>query len=678
MMHPSFKDIAARGFSPIPVVPKAKGPGDFDGKQWVGLEGWSTFFHAPPETYDRWQRWLVELGAGMGLLGGAILGVDIDVLDEVLAGEAERIVRSILGDTPLIRIGKAPKRLLVYRAAEVMAKRTSAVFDYDGQKCQIEVLARGQQFVAFGTHPDTRQPYTWPQKRPDEVGLDDLPAVTKEQVATMLLAFEAHVEMFGGERQSGGGAAADGEGKSAPPADQRGLVESAMQHLPNDDIHYDDWVRVGIALKRSLPADPGLAQQIFHDWSAKASKYDPEVTERAWSSFSDDSRERTVGAGTIYKLAGDAGWTPPRPLPEEEFEEPVVEEVSLPLPVQNIGDFGWSNHRDYLVRGLLNRGMIAITSGEANAGKSPVMLDLAVAIMRGQQWNGMRVIKPWYVLHISTEGWTGLKDRMKALGVAHDIKPGEPMDFVATSLDLRNSAKSARDIIKTVKARAAHFGLEAGLVVVDTLSHAMGGGDDSNQEHMKAVLTNCRRIATETGAAVMLIHHPTKDGASKIRGTGITKDDTDLHIWVEADKATESRTLSTPRTKEYAQIRPIKFNIKVVPLGEDQYGDPITSVVVEWAGSAESEFPVVLSKQSRKLWADATRYVLKESPEDVQGVKMEIGGWVKTTSVPRDTLKGLLPGLVEVGVMGVTQVQKGKTLSNLYYLRKLDEVGDAG
>ncbi len=363
--------------------------------------------------------------------------------------------------------------------------------------------------------------------------------------------------------------------------------------------------------------------------------------------------------------------------PANEFE-PVeqAEEVSLPLPIQNIGDFGWSNHRDYLVRGLLNRGMIAITSGEANAGKSPVMLDLAVAIMRGQQWNGMRVIKPWYVLHISTEGWTGLKDRMKALGVAHDIKPGEPMDFVATSLDLRNSAKSARDIIKTVKARAAHFGLEAGLVVVDTLSHAMGGGDDSNQEHMKAVLINCRRIATETGAAVMLIHHPTKDGASKIRGTGITKDDTDLHIWVEADKATESRTLSTPRTKEYAQIRPIKFNIKVVPLGEDQYGDPITSVVVEWAGSAASEFPVVLTGQSQELWSRATRHVLRTSPEDVQSARMSCGKWAHVVGLPEDTLYDCFPKLVEAGVAACESTQKGKLNYHKYYLTKLDPTCD--
>jgi hypothetical protein len=106
-------------------------------------------------------------------LPGRVIGIDIDVLsDPQLAKRIEVLAREMLGDTPALRIGRAPKRLLVYRAEQ----------PFKGFKLPpIDVLGLGQQFIAYGIHPETGQPYDWPLETLAEIAIDDLPAITEAQ-----------------------------------------------------------------------------------------------------------------------------------------------------------------------------------------------------------------------------------------------------------------------------------------------------------------------------------------------------------------------------------------------------------------------------------------------------------------------------------------------------------------
>lgn len=165
---PTYQQIApnllAMGYAPIPILPGTKRP---------AVEGWTT---APGEgDVALWARECPD--GGVGLICGAIVGIDIDVLDERLSADLERLTRDRLGDTPLVRIGMAPKRLLVYRVA----------MPFRGWKRHpLEVLAAGQQFVALAVHPDTGQPYQWPDASPVGVPPGDLPVVTEDMVRDWL------------------------------------------------------------------------------------------------------------------------------------------------------------------------------------------------------------------------------------------------------------------------------------------------------------------------------------------------------------------------------------------------------------------------------------------------------------------------------------------------------------
>jgi hypothetical protein len=84
-------------------------------------------------------------------------------MDAALVNTLVALVNDTIGATPLTRIGQAPKTLLAYRTEMPFTKiKTPRLLMPDGRPALIEFLASGQQFVGFGIHPETRQPYWWP------------------------------------------------------------------------------------------------------------------------------------------------------------------------------------------------------------------------------------------------------------------------------------------------------------------------------------------------------------------------------------------------------------------------------------------------------------------------------------------------------------------------------------
>jgi hypothetical protein len=114
--------------------------------------------------------------------GTKITGIDIDESDPVVAAQIHQIAREELGDTPLVRYGQYPKRVLVYRAREQMDTVRAG---------KVDVLAAGAKFVAFGIHPVTGQPYHWPEDNPADTDLTSLPGVDKLSIERFLQRLQA-------------------------------------------------------------------------------------------------------------------------------------------------------------------------------------------------------------------------------------------------------------------------------------------------------------------------------------------------------------------------------------------------------------------------------------------------------------------------------------------------------
>ncbi|MDG4574458.1 MAG: PriCT-2 domain-containing protein [Defluviicoccus sp.] len=290
-------DLGARlvdnGYAVIPIMPGTKKPGRFVAGAWRDYPGWTKHCQRPTTENELavWSQWP---DAGIGIAGGVVAAVDIDIADGELAVRIETLARERLGETPALRIGRAPKRLLVYR--------TDAPFK--GFKLMpIEVLCEGQQFVAYHIHPDTGRPYEWPEESLADIDIGRLPLISEAQARAF--AEEAYAllpETLRPARLGGGNVPAH----PAAPGDLRGTTEAvsaALAFIPNADLDYESWMRIGMALKGALGDE---AESLFAVWSAQSAKDVPDYTAKAWASF----QPRSIGAGTLYHHAIANGWTP--------------------------------------------------------------------------------------------------------------------------------------------------------------------------------------------------------------------------------------------------------------------------------------------------------------------------------------------------------------------------------
>jgi hypothetical protein len=276
---------------------------------------WTQYAERQPSDLELYQ-WCQWPYAGIGVLGGTVVAIDIDILEAEWAFEIDRLCRAHLGDTPAWRIGHAPKRLLVYRASEPFKGGSYGAF---------ETLCIGRQFVAYGIHPETKQPYSWPEESLADLDISHLPPVTAEETARFVeIALNSlPVELQGSLRSTGERSrkqfikmSCDSTYLSSP--NQRGTYEAvraALFHIENLDLQYDDWIRIGMALKGALEES---GWPLFDEFSRKSVKYVASTTARGWNSM----RPTSIGAGTIYYHALRAGWQPDSMLQlSGKFEE---------------------------------------------------------------------------------------------------------------------------------------------------------------------------------------------------------------------------------------------------------------------------------------------------------------------------------------------------------------------
>jgi P4 family phage/plasmid primase-like protien len=267
---------------------------------------------------DNWQTARLGVGdieryrhSGIGVLCGQgahpIAAIDIDTTNQDLARKFADWCADNLGIT-CERVGFAPKLLLPYRAAsEGWGKATGAwfakswqpgpsgkyfsgghVLGADGKPehkepvHRLEVLGKGQQFVAYHVHPDTGLPYEWIDMLGgiESVRANELPVITEDQVAQALATFE-RMAAAAGLTQKPGSAARVGHVTSAPDDDPLmsyeppiGLpladVQKLLAFVDNED--YDTWLKVGMSLHHEYEGSSD-ALELWDTWSSTASNY---------------------------------------------------------------------------------------------------------------------------------------------------------------------------------------------------------------------------------------------------------------------------------------------------------------------------------------------------------------------------------------------------------------------
>ena len=255
--------------SKIQADQAGKAPGRQNAQGTWGGYGWQDYTPTPNDV-ERWDR----SHANIGLKASKFPAVDIDVVNEGLARVIGDMAAKALGKAPT-RIGRYPKRLLMYRSDEKIGKMQVRFKDGMGVEQLVEFLGDGQQYVIAGIHPITREPYSLDVDLTIK-GPSGLKLVTREKIETFFADLAETLEMMGCEIIHADKSAQKAVERQS--VDQTGLIAPSIANvvaavglIPNTNEHFpdrDDYIRMGYAIKAACgPDNEAEAFEIFSDWA---------------------------------------------------------------------------------------------------------------------------------------------------------------------------------------------------------------------------------------------------------------------------------------------------------------------------------------------------------------------------------------------------------------------------
>lgn len=267
---------------------------------------------------------------------------------------------------------------------------------------------------------------------------------------------------------------------------------------------------------------------------------------------------------------------------------------------------------DWHIKGVLPDGTMVVIYGGTGSGKTFFTFDMVAHIALGWDWRGLKT-KRAGALYVAAEGGSGIWQRRRAFKQRFAPTIGDvPFGVIAASIDLRNPRADTADLIEQIQTAAC--ALPVKVVVIDTLSRALAGGDDTDD--MPALVENVDKIRAATGCTVILIHHTGKDASRGTRGAYKLPCDADTVIKVEeTDSGNRLATVEKQRDGESGQT--FAFRLEKIDLGTDGDGDAITSCVVvpvENAGTTKPNVHTLTERQQLALTALADAINTKGTP----------------------------------------------------------------
>jgi 5S rRNA maturation endonuclease (ribonuclease M5) len=240
----------------------------------------------------------------------------------------------------------------------------------------------------------------------------------------------------------------------------------------------------------------------------------------------------------------------------------------------------------WLVRGLLVTSGLSVFFGAPKSTKTFVALDLALHIAHGRDWYGMRVQRGG-VAYICGEGQAGVLQRMKAWRLERDGEPSAPFALIPQSVNLFDDLDELDRLIADITGMAEPMGQPVQLVVLDTLSRMIGGGDEDKARDVNVVVRSAERIQRLTGAHVLIVHHSGKDRDRGMRGSNALLGAVDAAVEVTKDADTGLCEAKVTAIKDGGEVGPFAYTLRQTAVGIDDEGEPILSCVIDPAGARQ-------------------------------------------------------------------------------------------
>jgi hypothetical protein len=223
------------------------------------------------------------------------------------------------------------------------------------------------------------------------------------------------------------------------------------------------------------------------------------------------------------------------------------------------------SRKEWLIGGLLGAGDGSAWYGIPGCGKSVLVQDMGMHLAAGREWHG-RAVKQGAVLYVALERKKLVERRAIAFRERHAIAD-IPFAVVGGVFDLR-TPQAVATLIETAREIEAETGETIALIVIDTISRAMCGGDENSPKDMGAIVAATSRLQSETKAHVLWVHHMPQDGAERLRGHGalLGAMDTTVHVEKLAD---DLRLASVVKANDSEEGERVAFSLESITIGPE-------------------------------------------------------------------------------------------------------------
>lgn len=238
--------------------------------------------------------------------------------------------------------------------------------------------------------------------------------------------------------------------------------------------------------------------------------------------------------------------------PEQPRQSPRILSLSdldqLPPPV-------------WLIDGIVPHAGLVVPYGPPKAGKTFLILSMALHIAAGVPWMN-RATRRGAVVYIAGEGVGGLSVRLRAMRQHYSIGIDIPMWVIPRAVNLRDE-KAVRALADLIRQTIGDTPLA--LLVVDTLARAMPGADENSAQDVGLVIHAAEWLRDEFACTVMPIHHMGKDETRGARGTSALRGAWDAAFAITGDGKGAKLTIADLKDAEAGAV--LQFKMERVAVG---------------------------------------------------------------------------------------------------------------
>jgi hypothetical protein len=221
----------------------------------------------------------------------------------------------------------------------------------------------------------------------------------------------------------------------------------------------------------------------------------------------------------------------------------------------------------WVVEDLIAVGNLIVVAGRPGGLKTWIALDMGISTAAGEDWLGVFATAGQPVLFVDAEnGPILLQQRLNGLLAARGHSADVPF-FIADGrgLDLTRvqDQKTLSDWVRVVG---------PGLVILDNLRR-LHSADENSSKEMAPVLGSLKRLASDSGAAILFVHHLSKgvdDLQQAIRGTGDIDAIADGVLGIEKKKEHNHVTVHHLKAR-WSEPLP-DFDVRLVKGAADEIG----------------------------------------------------------------------------------------------------------